>query len=223
MPERTVIIGDVHGCIEELDLLLDKLALGSNDRLIFVGDLVNKGPATHTVLKRVRDLKADCVLGNHEIRLLRYRRGEDPKTQRIKDIKTALRLSEPDWKFLEAMPPWIELPEHNALVVHGGFLPGRPWREQGLEIITRIQTIDHHDQICKRMVAPHVRYWADSWQGPEFVLYGHTPRREVYHRKHSIGLDTGCVYGGHLSAFSLPDRVLTQVKAKQAYEASAEF
>lgn len=223
MSQRTVIIGDVHGCINELNGLLEKLSLGPRDRLIFAGDLVNKGPATPEVLKRVRGLGAESILGNHEIRLLRYRNGEDLKLQKIKDLKTAMRLSEADWRFVEALPLYIELPEYNALVVHGGFLPGIPWRKQGVDIITRVQTIDQENKICKRTNAPNVRFWADSWEGPEFVIYGHTPRREVYRRPHSIGLDTGCVYGGHLSAFSLPDGILTQVKAATAYEASAEF
>ena len=223
MSQRTVIIGDVHGCIEELDRLLKKLSLGPKDRLIFARDLVNKGPATIAVLKRARELKAECVLGNHEIRLLRYRQGENFKTQRLKDIKTALKLTEADWAYLEAMPLHIELPEHNAIVVHGGFLPGIPWRKQGEEIITRIQTIDENNEACKRTKAPDVRYWAESWEGPEFVIYGHTPRREIYKMRDSIGLDTGCVYGGHLSALTLPERSITQVKAGQAYEASAKF
>lgn len=223
MSKRTVIIGDVHGCIEELDRLLKKLSLGPKDRLIFAGDLVNKGPATKEVLKRARGLKAECVLGNHEIRLLRYRNGEDPKTQRSKDIKTALKLNEADWKYIEAMPLHIELPEHAAIVVHGGFLPGIHWRKQSEEIITRIQTIDQNNKICKRTKSPKVRYWADSWKGPEFVIYGHTPRRELYQKPTSIGLDTGCVYGGHLSALSLPDLTITQVKARCVYEESAEF
>ena len=59
--------------------------------------------------------------------------------------------------------------------------------------------------------------WADLWGGPPFVVYGHTPRHEVYRLKWSIGIDTGCVMGGHLTAYILPERRIVQVKARQNY------
>ncbi len=217
MPDRSIIIGDVHGCARELEMLLTHLRVDATDEVIFVGDLINKGPDSHAVLNIVRSLNARSVLGNHERRLLLYRETGDPSHLKSHDIKTMEGLSPSDWHFLKEMPLTIELPEYRAVVVHGGFLPGRPWRLQGADIVTRIQVVDGSFNPAKRSEAPEGKPWADYWKGPEFVIYGHTPRREIFRRPHSIGLDTGCVYGGRLSAFIFPSRTLCQVKAKSIY------
>jgi predicted phosphodiesterase len=223
MPDRTVIIGDVHGCIHELDLLIEELQLSSADQVIFAGDLVNKGPASHEVLQRARELNAKAVIGNHEARLLRAYENKTFSKLRSRDLNTARQLTETDWQTLKAMSLFIELPEFQALVVHGGFIPGIPWREQGEEIVTRVQVLDNKLRACKRSEAPNGVPWADHWTGPEHVVYGHTPRREVLRRPYSIGIDTGCVYGGHLTAYILPEGKLHQIKATQIYEKSSEF
>ena len=101
--------------------------------------------------------------------------------------------------------------------VHGGFLPNEPWQKQPAEVVTRIQVIDRDGRPRKRADAPDAPSWADLWGGPPFVVYGHTPRPEAYKLKWSIGIDTGCVMGGYLTAYVLPDRRLVQVKARQRY------
>jgi serine/threonine protein phosphatase 1 len=217
MSGRTIVIGDVHGCLRELDLLLEHLKPGEPDRVVFLGDLVNKGPDSLGVLRRARELRACCLLGNHEARLLRYRRSGYPAVLKPGDRALLERMGDDDWALLEGMERWLELPEYQAIVVHGGFLPHLPWRDQPVEVITRIQMIDARGQPRKRSEAPNGRPWADLWNGPEFVVYGHTPRRSVFRRPCSIGIDTGCVYGGRLTAFIFPHRVLFQVKASRVY------
>jgi len=110
-----------------------------------------------------------------------------------------------------------EVSELNTVFVHGGFLPNEPWPRQPANIVTRIQVIDDQGRPRKRSDAPAALPWADLWNGPPFVVYGHTPRPEVYKLKWSIGIDTGCVMGGHLTAFILPERRLLQVKARRRY------
>jgi serine/threonine protein phosphatase 1 len=105
----------------------------------------------------------------------------------------------------------------NMVFVHGGFLPSEPWQKQSAEIVTRIQVIDRDGRPAKRADNPDAPPWADLWSGPPMVVYGHTPRPEVYRLKWSVGIDTGCVLGGYLTAFELPEKRFIQVKARQRY------
>jgi len=217
MSGRTIVIGDVHGCRYELDLMLDSLQPGARDTVVFLGDLVNKGPDSVGVLRRARELDARCLLGNHEARLRRYRATGDETLLKAGDRATLTSLNQADWAQIEAMERTIALPEFQALAVHGGFLPEPHWSEQSEEVVTQLQVIDESGRARKRSDAPQGRPWADYWPGPEFVVYGHTPRPEVLRRPHSIGIDTGCVYGGSLTAMVFPHRILCQVKARRAY------
>lgn len=215
---RIIVIGDVHGCYAELLDLLDKLEPAKDDRLIFLGDLVNRGPDSHGVVSLVRSLpNTVCLMGNHELRLLRYRDERDPKILKDYDWETVRQLDEQDWRYIQDLPNTQNLPDIQTVCVHGGFLPSIPWFRQGAEIVTRIQVIDADGKPRKRTEAPQGRYWADEWEGPPFVVYGHTPRPDVYRRPWSLGLDTGCVYGGFLTAAILPEREIVQVAAHSKY------
>lgn len=208
---RVIAIGDVHGCLKDLEALLKKLQVAEDDELIFIGDLINRGPDSAGVLKRVRQLKnAQFLLGNHERRLLRYR--ETGKKSKLKpgDQETIDTLTEEDWAFFETMKPYIYKEELNTIFVHGGFLPGIPWRENSLKTMVRIQVVDKKGRPRKRSQCPEGTIWADLWEGPEFVVYGHTPRIEVYETPNTICIDTGCAYGGPLTAYVLPDKKIIQ-------------
>lgn len=111
----------------------------------------------------------------------------------------------------------FEEPELATVFVHGGFLPGQPWQKQPAEIVTRIQVVTPGGKPAKRADSPDSPVWADLWNGPPFVIYGHTPRPEIYKLKWSVGIDTGCVMGGHLTACVLPEKQFIQVRARKAY------
>ncbi|MGF1449500.1 MAG: metallophosphoesterase [Opitutales bacterium] len=218
MSARTLIVGDVHGCAQELHQLIKQVKPNGSDHWIFVGDLLNRGPDTPGVFDLVRDLpRATVILGNHEARLLHYRGNGDAALLRAYDWDTLSELRPEDWLLMEQMPLTLELPQEEAVVVHGGFMHNLPWREQPLDIVTRIQVISPEGQPHKRSDCPLGVSWAEFWQGPPYVYYGHTPREKVFRRDWSLGLDTGCVYGGHLTACVLPSRELIQVRAKRAY------
>jgi hypothetical protein len=169
------------------------------------------------VIDLAREHRALALLGNHELRLLKYRRNGDRKSVKETDLATFEMLRPDDWTYLEAMPLTFEEPELNTVFVHGGFLPGEPWQRQPAEVVTRIQVIDREGRPAKRADQPDAPPWADLWSGPPMVVYGHTPRPEIYKLKWSLGIDTGCVLGGHLTAYELPERRFTQVKARQRY------
>jgi serine/threonine protein phosphatase 1 len=217
MTGRLIAVGDIHGCHIEFSELLLQLELVPGDRLVLLGDLVNRGPDSKKVLEIARSVGATSLLGNHELRLLKFRKSGDKKYMKEHDIETFEKMGPEDWSYLESMLLTYEEPELNMVFVHGGFLPTIPWRRQPAEVITRIQVVDPDGNPRKRADSPDSPPWADLWGGPPFVVYGHTPRPEIYKLKWSIGIDTGCVMGGSLTAYILPERRILQVKAKQRY------
>lgn len=214
---RSIVIGDVHGCALEFEALLQMLEPKPEDRIFQVGDLINRGPDSHGAIKLARKYKVSCVLGNHEVRLLRSRKQGDPVTLKRHEYATLEQLTETDWQFLEAMPPYIYQPKHETVIVHAGFLPTHIWHEQPIDTITQIRVIDADGNPSKNHSAPGASQWTEHWRGPPFVVYGHIPRAEVYRRPGSIGIDTGCVYGGHLTAYIIEDQTIVQVPAEKAY------
>lgn len=257
---RTIVCGDVHGCLEELDELLRVVEYRQvKDRLVFVGDLVDRGPDSVGVVRRARELKADVVLGNHEEKHLRWRRwvqkvaaGDAPENPMKpfdeKNLAFQAALSEEDWEWMETWPLFLRLGNGWA-VVHGGCLPGRPLEKQGKNIV-RVRYVDLETKKFKPSrpgeQPDNTRYWSELWYGPESLFYGHAvflkgPKRDQQRdlRVESslpvdcIGLDTGCTFGGHLSAAILTRVVahtsngtevlptcalrIAQVKAKRKY------
>jgi serine/threonine protein phosphatase 1 len=217
MNGRIIAIGDIHGCHQEFADLLAAVALTPEDQLVLLGDLINRGPDSCKVIDLAREHRAISLLGNHELRLLNYRRTQDENYIKESDLDTFGKLRPEDWTYLENMPLTHELPDLNTVFVHGGFLPGEPWQKQAAMVVTRIQVIDQEGKPRKRSDAPDALPWADLWNGPPFVVYGHTPRPEIYKLKWSVGIDTACAMGGHLTAFILPERRFVQVKARKRY------
>ncbi|MFL2832719.1 MAG: metallophosphoesterase [Coraliomargaritaceae bacterium] len=214
---RTIAIGDVHGCADEFEELLTKLELKPDDRVIQVGDLVNRGPDSHRVIQLAREYQVESIIGNHELRLLTARKENKPSLLNQYDQVTLKELTKDDWNYLESMPKFLYDAQIDTVIVHGGFLPNKPWQIQGSDLITNIQVIDKKGKAAKRSDAPDAAPWVDSWGGSPFVVYGHTPRPKVFERKGSIGIDTGCVYGGHLTAYIIEDKSLVQVRAHNTY------
>ncbi|MGJ3243939.1 MAG: metallophosphoesterase [Opitutales bacterium] len=224
----TLIIGDVHGCFDELARLLDILKPAQDDRLIQLGDLINKGPDSPGCVALARQTGMTCLIGNHEDRLLQARQARTPLQQlKRDDAATLTAIEDPaDWDWLATLPDQLPLPELETVCVHGGFLPGdpRPWQDQPRSITSQIQVIAPGNRPGKRSDWPDSPLWADFWTGPPRVLYGHTPRPEPYLSPWALGIDTGCVYGGRLTAWVFPENRPVSVRARRAYSAgSADF
>lgn len=217
---RTIAIGDVHGCAEEFAQLLELIDPQEEDRVIQLGDLINRGPDSHSVIRIARQYKVEAILGNHEHRILTALREKRPELLKDYDLETIKQLNNEDWIYLENLPKFKYSGLSDTVFIHGGFLPGQLWTNQSIEITTTIQVIDADGRPAKRSDAPDAPAWADSWKGPPFVIYGHTPRPEVYQLKDSIGIDTGCVYGGYLTAYIVEEKRLVQVRANRAYALS---
>jgi hypothetical protein len=217
--QQTIVIGDVHGCADELEALLHACGTGRDDQVVLVGDLVAKGPDSRGVLAMVRELEARAVLGNHDARVLSWKLAVDaglppPKIgkshQEVVDV-----LDERDFALLQALPLFLRLPEQRAIVVHAGLVPGIPLEQQDPELLMNIRTIRADGTGSRDPDAGEL--WGYLWPGPELVLFGHHALRGLQEHRFALGLDTGCVYGGKLTACILPERRLVSVPARRAY------
>jgi predicted phosphodiesterase len=217
---RTIVIGDVHGCVVELEDLLKAVEHQRDDDVVFVGDLVAKGPDSQGVVQLAREIGARGVRGNHDHHVLSWRRrtlaGDDelaplrPHHQQVADT-----LKEADWRYIEGLPLILRLPEHRAIVVHGGFAPGVPLSDQKAEHLLNLRSITPDGRPSKRVSAGEP--WAKSWNGPEEALFGHDAVRGLQQYRYATGLDTGCVYGRELTALLLPEHRLVHVPARRVY------
>lgn len=188
------VVGDVHGCRADLDVLLSKLELDTNDLVVFVGDLVCKGPDNHGVVTLVRDSpNMISVRGNNEEKIIR---GETS----VPD------LTEADTMWLASLP--VAISWEGYLAVHAGVDPRKSLTEH---------TVD--DLQTMRSLAPGGSYdapfWFDYYEGPERVVFGHTVLERPLVDTYSIGLDTGCVYGGALTAYDCTRDRSVSVEANQ--------
>jgi len=210
--QRTLIVGDVHGCLDELNALLRKAEWTPDDRLVLVGDLVAKGPDSQGVVQRARELGALGVLGNHDDHVLKRRDGKGLKKHHA-DVAAAL--TDPDWRYLERLPLWLELDDVSALVVHGGLMPGVALREQERHLLLNLRSIDSRGRPSSRVSEGEP--WVTTWKGPRTVLFGHDALRGLQQYSSAYGLDTGCVYGKALTAVWLPERLVVQVEARREW------
>lgn len=217
MNGRIIAIGDIHGCHAEFAELLERVAPTAQDRLILLGDLVNRGPDSLKVIDLARKHRAISLLGNHELRLLNFRKTGDRNLLKETDEQTHSRLRPDDWAYLEQMPLTYFAKEFQTVFVHGGFLSNEPWETQSAQVVTRIQVVDPAGRPRKRAECENCPPWADLWKGPPYVVYGHTPRPEIHLLPWSAGIDTACVMGGHLTAYLLPEKRFVQVKARRRY------
>lgn len=207
--KRTLIIGDIHGCIDELN---DLCALVGPDHVVSVGDMVDRGPDSQAVWRFFRERDdATAILGNHEQKCLRWHT-EDLKpalSQRI----TRAQHGEPAWdeacRWFATLPRWLELPE--CTVVHGFWKPGAAVQDQHASVVTGTMS-------GQKRVEGLGRPWYELYDGPKPLVVGHAiydGERALVHRDRVYGVDTGCVHGMRLTGLVVPDFRLFSVPARR--------
>lgn len=230
------IIGDVHGCFDELaELLLtlgyevDAEALTATPPLgrkaVFLGDLVDRGPRVPQVLKLVMNMveagSALCVPGNHDMKLMRKLRGRDVQiTHGLAESLAQLASEPPEFQpkvadFIDALVSHYVLDEGRLVVAHAGLKESMQGRGSGAvrEFALFGETTGETDEF-----GLPVRYnWAAEYRGPAMVVYGHTPVPEPEWFNRTINIDTGCVFGGKLTALRYPEREWVSVPSRQMY------
>ncbi len=241
------IIGDVHGCCDELEQLLAKLGyeryLSAPDALwgqvsyrhpegrkaVFLGDLVDRGPrildVVRTVRNMVRDGAALCVPGNHDVKLLRKLRGKDVQVTHglaeslaeidalPDEIREAFAKELAD--FLDSLVSHYVLDDGKLVVAHAGMKEEMQGRGSGRvrEFALYGETTGETDEF-----GLPVRYnWAAEYRGSAIVVYGHTPVPEPEWLNRTVNIDTGCVFGGKLTALRYPEQEFVSVPAQRTY------
>lgn len=195
MGDRTIIVGDVHGCRAELEALLARVAFSSGDRLVFVGDLIARGPDSIGVLDVARRTGAVIVRGNHEQKLVEWRAGKCKSSLGETHLEVAVAMRDVDWTLLETSPLWVDLPEHDARIVHAGLVPGVAMDDQDPHVLMHVRMVD---------AKPRGRVlWGAAYDGPPHVVFGHNALEGLQLHPWATGLDTGCVYGRALTAMVL--------------------
>lgn len=210
---RTILIGDVHGCLDELRRLVRKCGVDMGDDVVLVGDLIAKGPDSQGVVQYVRESGFSAVLGNHDAHVLRIKAGTLEKPAKPTHQSVADALTDGDWRFLSSLPLYQEL-EEGLIVVHAGLVPGVPLQEQKREHLLNLRSIDDQGRPSKKVEGVP---WGAMWRGPSHVVFGHDAVRGLQQHAHATGLDSGCVYGKALTALIWPERTLVSVPAKKVY------
>jgi hypothetical protein len=212
---RTLVVGDLHGCYDELMALLAAAKLGGEDRVVCVGDLVTKGNKSREVLELfMSDARFTSTLGNHDRALLAYWRGERKK----KKLKPAQRKCAKELKegreryaaYLETLPKYVDLGSH--VVIHAGLRPGVALAEQSIEDLTELRTLGPDP--ASREGTP----WYEVYDGEKIALFGHWPDALPRRGPRALGLDTGCVYGLRLTGYVVETGELHSVAALRAYD-----
>jgi hypothetical protein len=216
---RVIAIGDVHGCIDELQDLLRKCDYRPGDLVLFLGDLVSKGPDSVSVVKMAREIGAVGIRGNHDFEVIRWHQaiksGVDPPVVGSEHFHIASCLSKDDMKWMYSLPWYISSKELGALFVHAGFVSGIRLAKQNPRLMMNMRSILPDGTVTSKFFNNWP--WARLWDGPQTVLFGHDADRGLQQYEHAIGLDTGCVYGGRLTACILPEKRLVSVSARREY------
>ena len=228
------IIGDIHGCYDELVILLGKLGYVEQEGLwrhpegrkpVFLGDLVDRGPKTPEVLKLVMRLAQSglgwCVPGNHDMKLLKWLNGKNVKLAHgLQDSVDQLQAETPEFregvkKFIDGLISHYVFDDGNLVVAHAGLKEEMQGRGSGAvrEFCLYGETTGEIDEFG----LPVRINWAAEYKGKAQVVYGHTPVPSAQWLNRTIDIDTGCVFGGSLTALRYPERELVSVPAARVY------
>jgi serine/threonine protein phosphatase 1 len=189
------VVGDVHGCLRELETLVDRIGPSDDNLFVFVGDLVRKGPDSKGVVDFVRDHdNMVTIRGNNEEKLLR-------------GTKELPELTHEDLAWIRSLPVAISF--EDALVVHGGVDPRKPFDEHDVDDLLEMRSLSSGYE------RP---FWWERHDGPQTVFFGHTPIADPVLRDHAVGLDTGCVYGGSLTAYSWYDETVFELETDRTVQ-----
>ncbi len=206
-----IAIGDIHGCAQTLEVLLERLAPEPHDHLVFVGDYVDRGPDTRAVIEHLLDLRQrrHCTFlrGNHEAMMLGYLdRGEyelwyangGPATlQSYRNDAFEIEIPEAHQTFIRETILYLDTPDF--FFVHAGLKPNRTIEEN----------LEKYDERVFLWERSHLEARKFAWE--KTVVCGHTPLREPLDRDRLLAIDTGCVFSmhpglGRLTAVRLPER-----------------
>jgi len=200
---REIFIGDVHACASELGRLLDKVGLTQTDRVYLTGDLCNRGPDFLGLLKLIQEVQAEAVMGNHDWALVRHLEGKKSLPRVAENTAKLLKKNPQALAYLRSLP-FYRRAQHGD-IVHAGLEPGVALQDQNPEALTEIRTP-----------------WYKNYRKERLVFFGHRVMKQPLIQEWkgqpvAVGLDTGCVYGGRLTALVMPEFQFYSVVARRSY------
>ena len=209
---RTIVVGDIHGCFEELQKLLSMISFSEYDELISIGDLIDRGPHPKEVLSFfINTPNAHSIMGNHEDKHIRIFDGEleASRSQEI-CIDQLGSFYEESISYMKTLPLYLQ--RENFWLVHAGFLPDVPPHQQPRNTLLRGRMPWMESNYDKSFGG-----WWKHYSGKEPVVYGHTVFHDVHIENNTYGLDTGACHGQRLSGLILETQTIVQVEAKEDY------
>jgi protein phosphatase len=220
------VIGDVHGCYDELQALLALLQRtpprnGGIQKLVFIGDLVNRGPRPLDVLEQAMNLveggHALCILGNHDAEFLAWIDGRSVDVTRLAPTIGQWSTRDLAWRnraarFLRELPGHLMLDGGRLCVAHAGLHAP----DQGSKS-RRAHEAAVHGRGLMRDRNASILNWSDDYVGSATVIHGHLPIVHGQRRGRVWNIDTGCCFGGHLSALRYPEETLFSVPSRAIY------
>ncbi|MCG7334272.1 bis(5'-nucleosyl)-tetraphosphatase PrpE [Sporosarcina sp. ACRSM] len=233
------IIGDIHGCYQEFVSLSEKLGYTMETglpvhpdgrKLVFVGDAMDRGPESLNMLRLLFKMQDAGILqyspGNHCNKLYRYAKGNNVKlahglettVAEIDALPAMERISFLNRyrQFYEALPLYLMLDDNKLIVSHAGILAnmiGAPYSE-------KIRVFVLYGDITGKKLPdgrPVRRDWAKHYKGDAWIVYGHTPVKEARFVNHTVNVDTGCVFGGKLTALRFPEMEVISTTSLQPF------
>lgn len=230
---KTIIIGDIHGCLDEFNELLELIEYDKNKiRLISVGDLIDRGPYSVECVRRIHDLGIECLIANHELKCLKFfkNHANDENPPYNSGNLFYKNFNNEDLVYLKHLPSHIKI--NKTLIVHAGLKPNIILEKQEFNDLLHIRFIDkNYRQVSLRKInefgkeATNAIFWTDFMEFPEFdkIIYGHyvssltVPKYSKIKNTEFFGIDTGCVFGGYLTAIDIETNQIFQVKAHKEY------
>jgi len=238
------LVGDLQGCARPFERLLKKIRFNENeDELWCLGDLVNKGPDSAECIRIWRDVGGKGVIGNHDVYALLVDSGEWKRKRDTLDDLFDADDRKKLLKSLRKLPLMAHLPAEDdsvrdVWVVHGGIHP--KWKElapiakrnakakhdddwlcsDDVQFATRVRCCDRKGEMSRETGPPHkceppYQPWGDFYKGDALIVHGHWARRGYYRTKRTLGLDTGCCYGGPLTAWCQEEDRVVQVSGER--------
>lgn len=241
--EKILVIGDVHGCLNELKALVKKASKEHNNgkefcAVILVGDLCNKGPFSAEVIHYVRNQKSwFSVRGNHDNAALMAALGDEKRLEK-EHYQWVKKLSDEDVIWMSQLPYTIRIPKHrlnkqnpslydrDVIIVHAGLIPRVGLDQQDVKTMTTIREVTqescHSNEDSKYLYydkeihSSNSKPWASVWNG-EHVIFGHDAKRGIQQEKHATGLDSGACYGKYLTGIILPGNTMISIEAERVH------
>lgn len=227
-------MGDIHGCIDEFQELLNKLSYDpKTDYLVLLGDLIDRGPDSVGVVRLARQLELPCVRGNHEHKFIKWFHSQGSRVDVYDRHDHYGQFSDEDITYMVNMPLYVEL--EDVIAVHAGLKPGILLSDQKKDDLMYLRYTDESRKFISLKTinkvgkeASGAKFWTEFWHGPKSVVYGHNvhdyQRPLIEERAPGVvcyGLDTGCCFGGSLTALIWETKEIIQVQAKKVYYQSS--